>query len=165
VKVQRILRLTVAAALVIAAMSAAAIWVFRPRNIALHAAANSSSQAYDTTPAGAVDGRRFGQLGFHSGSEESPWLAIDLGRRYAISRVKVFGRSDGYFDQSIPLVLEGSDDGVTYAKVSETSDPFSAYDPWVAKPASFVARFVRLRKKTAGVLVTSEVEVNGRPAK
>jgi len=165
IKLRRALRWTVVALAIVALFGGGAIWVFTPKNVALHARVTSSSQAFDTVPAGVVDGHRFGQLGFHSQNEDSPWLAIDLGRRFAIRRIKVFGRSDCCFDQSIPLAIEASNDGVTYTKVDERTEGFSAYDPWVIKPASLVAQFIRLRRLKSGLLVVSEVEVNGRPAK
>jgi hypothetical protein len=165
VRIKRILRLSILGALVLAAVVALGMWSFSSPNVALHKHATSSSQAYETTPEGAVDGRRYGALGFHSGNDTSPWLAIDLGARFKISRVKVYGRGDCCFDQSIPLGLEVSDDGVNYRIVSERSDAFSQFEPWVVKPDSLVARFVRLRTLRNSFLVTSEVEVYGRPAR
>jgi hypothetical protein len=165
IKVKRVLRVSVAAAVSLALLTSGAIWAFSPPDIAFHKRATSSSQAFDTAPEGAVDGRRYGQLGFHSNTEDSPWLSIDLGQSYVISRVKVYGRGDCCFDQSIPLALEASDDGVTFAKVSERTETFSQYDPWVEKPKSLVARFIRLRTLRHSVLVMSEVEVYGKLAK
>jgi hypothetical protein len=93
--------------------------------------------------------------------EDSPWLSIDLGRAFAITRVKVFGRGDGYYDQSIPLALEVSDDGTTYQQIALRNDPFSEYDPWVVRPSALVTRYLRLRTMRHSYLVLGEVEVNG----
>jgi hypothetical protein len=79
--------------------------------------------------------------------------------------VNVFGRGDGYYDQSIPLSLEASDDGDTYRAVAQRDTPFSADDPWLIKPIDLVARFIRLRTLRRSYLVLGEVEVYGRKAK
>ena len=92
-------------------------------------------------------------------------MAIDLGRNVAITRVKVYGRGDCCFDQSIPLAVETSMDGVTYTKIGERTEQFSQFSPWVVKPTSVVARYVRLRTLRNSVLVMSEVEVYGDPVK
>jgi hypothetical protein len=164
-KTKRAVRLVVSGAAALAVLVYGVVWAFSTPNVALRRPATSSSQSYDTTPDGAVDGRVYGQLGFHSANEDSPWLAIDLGRPYKISRVRVYGRAECCFDQSVPLALEASDDGVTYRKVDERTESFSQFDPWVAKPRGLVARFVRLRTMRHSFLVTSEVEVYGRPAR
>jgi hypothetical protein len=164
IKTKRAIRLVVSGAAALAALVYGVVWAFSSPNVALRRPVTSSSQSYDTTPDGAVDGRAYGQLGFHSANEDSPWLAIDLGRPYKISRVKVYGRGDCCFDQSVPLALEASDDGVTYRKVDERTESFSQFDPWVARPRGVVARFIRLQTMRHSFLVTSEVEVYGRPA-
>jgi hypothetical protein len=133
-----------------------------PRNLALHCDVRASSESYSTTAAGAVDGIRYGQLGFHSAEESHPWLQLDLGRRYAISRVAAYGRADCCFDQSTPLAFEVSDDGVTYSQVAQRDEPFSQPDPWVIKPRQLTARFVRFQTLRRSFLVLSEVEVYGR---
>jgi hypothetical protein len=160
----RLLRVSIAATAVVALVAFAAVRLLSPTNLALQRPVTSSSRAYETTPEGAVDGRKFGRLGFHSRTEESPWLSIDLGRRYEISQVKVYGRDDCCFNQSTPLALEASNDEVSFRKVDERTDSFSAFDPWVAKPRSLVARFVRLKTQGNSVLVVAEVEVYGSAA-
>jgi len=117
---------------------------------------------FSTLPEGAVDGSHRGQYGFHSSLEESPWLSIDLRARYAIKTVKVFGRGDGYYDQSIPLALETSDDGTTYRAIATRAEPFSADDPWVIPTDNLVTRFLRLHTLRRSYLVLGEVEVYGQ---
>lgn len=131
-------------------------------NLALGKPVIASSQAFDTEPSGAVDGNRYGQLGFHSEKEASPWLRIDLGRATSIDRITVFGRADCCFDQSLPLVVEVSNDGLKYRPVAERNEPFTQYEPWRFVPEkSLVARFLRLRTTRLTYLVVSEVEVRG----
>lgn len=132
--------------------------LFHPQNLARHKSVQSSSAAYDTRPSGAVDGIRYGQLGFHSGSEHAPWLVVDLERVTAVREVRVYGRADCCFDQSVPLALETSNDGVTFNEVARRTKPFTQYEPWIVRLATS-ARFVRLRTHRQSVLVLSELEI------
>ena len=147
-------------ALLLAALAAWSCWP--EPNLAREAQVSASSTDFDTTAAGAIDGFRYGQLGFHSGLERSPWLALDLGGPREIARVEAYGRGDCCFEQSLPLVLEVSDDGVEYRALSTREKPFTQYEPWIFRPSEeLVARFVRLRSQGKKLLVLSEVEVYG----
>jgi hypothetical protein len=139
--------------------------LFSAPNVALHKSVVAVSQDYNTTPAGVVDGNVDGRFGFHSALDDSPWLWIDLGRNYAIYKIKVYGRGDCCFDQSIPLALEVSSDGVSYSKIAEKTDQFSEVNPWVIHPTALVTRYVRLRTERRSYLALGEVEVFGRPPK
>jgi hypothetical protein len=132
-----------------------------PTDIARHKTAGSSSAAYGTTPAGAVDGEKNGSFGFHSGLEDSPWWSVDLQRTYRIKTIMVFGRGDCCTEQSIPLAMEVSDDGRSFRKIAERIEPFSENEPWVVRPDSVFARSVRLRTERRGHLVLGEVEIYG----
>ena len=157
------------AALVVVAMAFSTALVVAnlvaPEDIALHKRTTSSSAAYDSKPADAVDGRAHkGRFGFHSESEPSPWLRIDLGRVYDITRARIFGRHDCCFDQSVPIGLEVSDDDQNFRLVAEKKDAFDQVDPWEVSLDHVLARYVRLRRLQQGHLVLSEVEVFGRAA-
>ncbi|MDP9036167.1 MAG: discoidin domain-containing protein [Myxococcota bacterium] len=162
VKVTRVARLGVAIASAIVLLVGGLIWGLSPTNVALHKPTRSSPPSWNTAPEGAVDGEKNGTFGFHSVEEDSPSLTIDLLRPHKIMRVKVFGRGDGYNDQSIPLALEVSDDGAVFRKIAERTEAFSEADPWVVEVSPLVTRFVRLRTERHSVLVLSEVEVYGR---
>jgi hypothetical protein len=113
-------------------------------------------------PSAVVDGVKDGRFGFHSVEQDPAWLAIDLGGPCAIRRVKVYGRGDCCHDQSIPLALEASDDGVAYTVIAERSKPFSEEEPWIVRLRDPVrARFLRLRTERRTYLVLSEVEAFG----
>jgi len=161
----RIWRIVVAGGVLAGLCVACGIWAFSPRNVALHKRVIASSHAFGTTPEGAVNGKKYEPLGFHSAEEESPWLSIDLGEPHVIRRVKAYGRIDCCLDQSIPLAMEVSDDGNSYREIGEMTEEFSQWDPWVIETRSLVARFVRFRTKRNSALVLSEVEVFGRPVK
>ncbi len=164
-RVVRIFRIVLGALSVATLLVIVAVWAFSPPNLALRKKVVASSLAWDTVAEGAVDGKKDGRFDFHSAIEDSPWLSIDLGRSYVVKRVKVYGRGDGTYDQSIPLALEVSDDGTSYRKIAERTEPFSELGPWVVKPEDLTTRFIRLRTERRSVLVLSEVEVNGRVPK
>jgi len=164
-KLSRVTRLTTVIAGAVAILAALVAWVAAPSNLAKDKSATSSSAAYKTAPAAAVDGSKVGNYGFHSADEESPWLAIDLGKTYVVTKVKVFGRGDPINDQSVPLALEASDDGDIYRQIETRSRPFSASDPWIVEPPSVAVRFIRLRTLRRSYLVLNEVEVYGRSVK
>jgi hypothetical protein len=165
-KMARVLRLGVAGASALAVIVFLLVWIFSPKDLAKNRPATSNaSTMWGSTIAAAVDGSTSGPYGFHSSLEDSPWLAVDLGRRYAIDRVRVVGRSDGVYDQSVPLALEVSDDGGTYKQVAERTEPFSAFDPWVVKPTGVTAQFVRVRTLRRSYLVIGELEVYGKKDK
>jgi hypothetical protein len=162
-KMQRALRFGAVGLVLLAILGWIAARLARPHDLALHRPVQASSEAFSTTPEGAVDGIRYGsQLGFHSAEQDQPWLSIDLGREVAIARVAAYGRSDCCFDQSIPLALEASDDGTTYRQVARREEPFSQPDPWIIEARDLKARFVRFRTLRHSFLVLSEVEVYGR---
>jgi hypothetical protein len=165
-KTARILRLSLASAAVLAAIVYFFAWILAPKNLARGRPTTiSGSTMFSTVGAGVVDGSTSGQYGYHSALEDSPWLSIDLGKPYALNRIKVFGRGDEYHDQSIPLALESSDDGVTYQKFAERTEPFSADDPWVVRPTGVVTRYLRLHTLRRSYLVLGEVEVYGQKPK
>jgi hypothetical protein len=167
IAIVRRLRQLGAGACALALVVAAGVALLSPRNLAQGKTATSSSVALDTTPAGAVDGSTSGLFGFHSGLEEAPWLAIDLGAAHAIDRIVVYGRGDAHNSQSIPLALETSGDGIAYTSIAVRTEPFSAASPWVLsfKDAPLKARYVRLRAQLRTYLVLGEVEVFGRKLK
>jgi hypothetical protein len=166
IKTARVIRVLVGATAAIALIVNLGMRLFSAKNLALDKTAVGSSYMFSTGASGAVDGSRGGPYGFHSQLEESPWLSIDLGKAFAITEIKVFGRTDGYYDQSVPLALEVSDDATNYHQVATRAETFSDYDPWVFKPAPpFVTRYLRLRTMRRSYLVLGEVEVYGNDSK
>lgn len=132
--------------------------LLQPQNLALNSAVKGTRPAFNSSLAGAVDGIKFGQLGFHSDALPSPELVIDLAREYNLKKLKAFGRSDCCFNQSIPLSVELSQDGKQYARVASRTTPFTTMAPWIVDLGGTKARYVKL--VTAGpYLVLSEVEL------
>jgi hypothetical protein len=149
-------------AVVAAVLGWAGFRILSPRNVALHRSASALGVGmFGTTADGVVDGNMISPFGYHSSDMDGPWLAIDLGGSYRIDRVEIFGRGDCCFDQSVPLGLSVSDDGITYRKVADRNEAFSQREPWVVRSVG-TGRHVRLELLRHGVLVLSEVEVFGR---
>lgn len=160
------LRNVIVIAGLLASVVAIASYVVRPKNIALHKHATGPSVAFDAPPSGAVNGRIYENFGYHSDHDPSPWLRIDLGGVYDITRIRVFGRHDCCFSQSIPMVVELSKDGSDFTTLAERTQPFDQIDPWEIVPDQPArARYVQVRKTSKGLLVLAEVEVYGHPAR
>jgi hypothetical protein len=166
IKTARMVRVLVGAGVALALLVNIGMRLFSPKNLALDKPAVASSYMFSTAASGAVDGSRSGTYGYHSQLEDSPWLSIDLGREFSIQRVEVFGRTDGHYDQSVPITLEVSDDATNYGEIAVRAEPFSDYDPWVVKLAPpRVTRYLRLRTTRRSYLVLGEVEVYGKDVK
>jgi F5/8 type C domain-containing protein len=147
-------------ALLASAVLVAALWsLSRPRNLALHRAVSSTPAGWNTSADEAVNGVRYGELGYHSKNSESPWLQVDLAAEHEIHRIQVYGRGDCCFGQSIPLAVEGSIDGRSYVPLGRRDQPFQPFHPWVLTPTGISARYVRVRPLHAAYLAVAELEV------
>jgi hypothetical protein len=163
IKRERLARQAITALALCGLLVAFAVQWARPPNWALHRPVQSSPTIYETTAAGAVDGEKNGRFGFHTQDVDSPELTIDLEKPRDIVKIKVFGRGDCCFDQSVPMVVEVSRDGTSFRRLAERTSPFSESEPWIVETGAVDnARFVRLRVEHHGVLVLSEVEVYGK---
>jgi len=159
-------RRAVVAVGLLGSLAAIVATLISPENIALHKPATSATTAFDTRPSGAVNGRIYEQYGFHSDTQESPWLRIDLERTYDITRIRVHGRHDCCLGQSMPMVVELSFDGEKFHKIASRSAPFDQLDPWeinLEEPAR--GRYLRIRSRKKTVLVLTEVEAYGKPSR
>jgi hypothetical protein len=160
---QRMVRLAAAGLGLVVLLTAAVAAAVAPRNVALGKPARASSQRPGTPPAaGAVDGEHSGTFGLHTNRDDPPWLEIDLLEPYAISKVLVYNRGDGHFDDALPLGLSLSDDGRQWRQVAVRTKRFTAARPWRVSLDGQIARFVRLSPNRRGFLVLSEVEVFGK---
>jgi hypothetical protein len=139
------------------------IWkVLSPPNLALGMPVQSSSLHSESRSAeGLVNGKIERTWGVHTGREESPWVAIDLGVARQLGSVRVHNRGDGWFDDCLPLVVELSLDGVHYTEIGRRAKRFEQDSPWRVKANGQAARYVRVRVARASYLALSEVEVFG----
>jgi F5/8 type C domain-containing protein len=161
---QRCIRFAAVGAIVLLLFVASTAWLQRLPNLALGRPVSASSVAFGGTPDKAVDGVRYGALGFHSDGPSSAWWSVDLGRAYTLERVVAYGRADCCFDQSVPLAFEVSLDGKKYRRISERTELFTQSDPWLIPGQANIARFIRFRTLRKTHLVLSEIEVYGRAA-
>jgi hypothetical protein len=137
---------------------------FGPIDVALGKPVHASSRR-PGTPDGheLVDGDVGTSFGIHTNTEDEPHIVIDLQGDFTVDKVVVYNRVDGWFDDSLPLVVEVSVDGVHYDEVGRREQHFDADPPWVLPAQGRVAHFVRLRVARHSYLTLSEVEVIGRP--
>jgi hypothetical protein len=137
-------------------------WAFAPKNLALGAIAIASSRYPGTPdPQALVDGDRSTAYGAHTQVENEPWVQIDLGRPVRMKRVRVWSRTDGYQDESLPIVLETGDGPQgPWTERARKTDSFSEAS-WDAELGGVTAQRIRFRLPRHGYLTLGEVEVFG----
>jgi hypothetical protein len=154
-----------AAILVVAAW---AIWFFavRPRRMVNLAAGKPvhASSLVQNPPDGheLVDGDSAFCFGVQTNKEDSPNVVIDLVADVPIDHINVYNRSDGWWNDCLPLVVELSRDGKTYTELARRDEYFGYRDPWVVHAGERWARFVRLRVARKSYLALGQVEVFGK---
>ncbi|MGE5786873.1 MAG: discoidin domain-containing protein [Myxococcales bacterium] len=126
-------------------------------NLALHKEARVSSNWRPGIypPAGLVDGETT-ELGCHTDIENYPWAQIDLGQTRTIHRVVVTNRVDGDTMRAVPLMIELSSDGKSFAPYARQESDFKV---WTAKGRLTKARFVRVTVQKQSMLHLNEIEV------
>ncbi len=79
---------------------------------------------------------------FHTKEEQNPWFEYDLGAPTHFSSLTIRNRSDCCADRAVPLVVEVSNDRISYRELARQRTTFSVWKP---KLEPQVARYVRLR--------------------
>jgi len=127
-------------------------------------AATSGSGPMDPTQDayGAVNGERHEGTGFHTSEDTVAWLAIDLGKEYAIGRVDVYNREDCP-QRAYDLEILFSNDGKKWEDVyqnkgKEFHGGNNGQEPLRVPFDGKKARWVRIQIKN-GFLHLSEIEV------
>jgi hypothetical protein len=158
----RILRLTVIGACVLAVIVWGIMSLFSPKNIALHKPVTASSvHPSSTAPQGGLtDGSTSTAYGVHTAIEANPWVRVDLLDVYPIEKIKIYNRTDGYFDDGLPLTLELSENGVDYASVDRRAGTFSS--PWVYAANGRKARYIQINGAPGKYVALGELEVYRR---
>ena len=82
------------------------------------------------------------RLLFHTVQEVSPWVEYDLLQPTQVKEVSVENRSDCCNERALPLVIEGSDDRVTWREFARRTEPFSRT---VISFSPVQTRYLRLR--------------------
>jgi hypothetical protein len=146
----------------------ACVWVacwlvslaLRPPNVALHRPVTESSQwPGSPAPAGVTNGEIEIAYGAATGSENNPWIKVDLADPYRLHSITVHQRVDGHFAQGFPMCVEISEDDKDWVEIGRRDEP-SAGD-WTISTKKR-ARYVRVRSIGVRLLALTEIEVRGR---
>jgi hypothetical protein len=160
IRATRVLRLVGLALLVVYLLFKATSAMFPPKNLALHKPAGASSQRPGSPTADGVDNGEIERTyGVHTNIEANPWVQIDLGAVMPVREVRVYGRGDGWQSEVVPLVLQFSDDGQTFADIARRDTQCTQDDPWVTKVSGKRARVVRVTMPRTGYIALAEIEV------
>ncbi len=126
--------------------------------------AGTSTVTREADAAGAVDGVKNGQWGFHTALEANPWWQVDLGEAMALERVMLWNRCDGGFaarNGHLRVLL--SSDGQSFEQVyAHDGTAFYGYPdqkPLMVKLNGARARFVRLALPGQNYFHLDEVEI------
>src|SRR5262249_41820569 len=111
---------------------------------------------------GLVDGSIDDSYGVHTDHDNPPWVMVDLGSSHRIDRIKVYNRGDGWFDETLPLILEFSEDGQNFSEIDRRTTSFGQYSTWNSRLDGRSTRYVRLKSKNGGIIVLNELEVYGK---
>ena len=112
--------------------------------------------------AGAVDGVKDGNWGFHTLNEPNPWWQVDLEKPLPLDRLRLFNRT-GFAERASRLVVLVSDDGRSFRQVYQHNGTvfFGQSDgkPLEVKLAGVAARFVRIQLPYTSYFHLDEVEI------
>lgn len=136
------------------------------KNVALHKPIQSNGLNADAPQptGGLTDGVTTSPpaFGVHTTVGSPPWVQVDLGRVYKVSKVKVFNRGDGWFNDGLPMTVQLSTDGTWFVDVETRRTSFSQAAPWVVNARREPARYVRVRGTAGKYVALSELEVFAR---
>jgi hypothetical protein len=131
--------------LLLAAAAGAALvvaFVLAPKDVAAGKTWAASSSDWDFERAGSMDKFGHEDLLFHTQSEHSPWLVIDLGAFERVRGIALENRGGCCQERAVPLIVELSIDGQSWQEVARRDKTFKSWETRF-RPQS--ARFVRLR--------------------
>jgi hypothetical protein len=124
-----------------------AVALARPRDLAKGKAWRTSSVGLECKPKEHKCGKTRTDIFFHTHNEQEPWFEIDFAEPTTFSSMTVRNRMDMGVARASPLVVEVTDDHVTWREVARRPEPFLTWTPVFP---SVTARYLRLRvlKKT-----------------
>lgn len=112
--------------------------------------------------AGACDGIKDGQWGFHTQHEDRPWWQIDLGRSYDLDCLRLYNRTE-FAQRAARLIVLVSGDGKDFRQVYQHDGTvFLGHangSPLKVPLHAVAARFVRLQLPGTDYFHLDEVEV------
>jgi len=94
-------------------------------------------------------------------TQDSPWIAVDLSHVYRLTKIEIYNRVDGWFDDNLPLAVQTSVDGASWTEVSRRTTTFGHSPPWIVRLDRRRARFVRALGMGHMALVLSKIRVYG----
>ena len=164
IKIQRVVRVFVTSVVVIGGLIWGLMALFKPVNIALHKPVSVSSlhPSAASPPSGLTDGETSGSYGVHTNKEESPWVQVDLGDVYRLSKIKIYNRGDGWFDDGLPMTLTISENGTNWTEIDKRTKSFGQWMPWVVDAAKRRARYIRVEGNHGAFVALSELEAFGK---
>ncbi len=113
--------------------------------------------------AGACDGLKDGQWGFHTEHEDRPWWQIDLGKPYELDRLHVYNRTE-FAERAARLIVLVSNDGTSFHQVYQHDGTafFGHHDgkPLIISLHGAPARFLRLQLPGRDYFHLDEVEIS-----
>jgi hypothetical protein len=142
--------------LLVVAAHAARAWI-RP-DLALGKPVRVSS-LLGGKPESLVDGDIGTSYAVATTSQENASMTIDLESPRAIATIEVYNRVDGWFDASLPVLLEISLDGTRWNQIARRDTTFSAFPPWTVHIDRTVTRFVRARSLNHEAFALSEIKI------
>ncbi|HVU49735.1 MAG TPA: discoidin domain-containing protein [Polyangia bacterium] len=160
-RVQRAVRVALAACAGLVLLAWAISGLAGKKNVAFHKPVTASSlYNASVTPGGLTDGVIEGAFyGIHTKVGGSQWVQVDLESVYAIDKIDIYNRGDGYFDEGLPFVLQLSEDGVTFTDIDRRTTTFTQTTPWVVNAGGRRARYVRVAGAPGKYVSLSELEV------
>lgn len=105
----------------------------------------SASSLKAGVPEDLVEGNIGTSYALATGTQDSPWIAVDLLHVYRITKVEIYNRVDGWFDDNLPLAVQVSVDGALWTEVSRRTTTFGYSPPWIVRLDHRPARFVRVQ--------------------
>jgi hypothetical protein len=118
--------------------------------------------ACEEDAAGAVDGIKDGNWGFHTSLEKDPWWQVNLGQPVKLDRVVIYNRCDGFAERNSRIIVLLSTDGQQFRPVYQHGGSvfYGATDgkPLIVKLDGAEARFVRLALQGKSYFHLDEVE-------
>ncbi|WAQ98560.1 MEG11-like protein, partial [Mya arenaria] len=91
-----------------------------------------------------------------SGTDNDNWWHIDLGKKYLIQEIKIYGRTDGILEQNGPLVIKIGNDSSSLAAVQPISEGVKNS---VLFQQPTIMRHLRVEKNTGQYMMICELKV------
>ena len=158
-KIERGARWVGAALLALWLLRALFLTIFAPPNLALNKTVTASSHFPGTPEPGALVDGVAQKIGVHTLVEPTPWVQIDLGGVYNVRTIRVKNRTDGFFDEGLPLVVDVAETDDAFAQIGERT---THYDTWDVDVGGKPVSKIKFRVPHHGYIALGEVEVYGR---